>query len=87
MLGVKSTCKDRWRQVLSETDRVTDKHLLTFEAAISVNQITEMKSHNLQLVVPEGIHGTYSDKQQKWLMNVTDFMEMLLFRQRAMTWH
>lgn len=87
MLGVKSTCKDRWRQVLSEADRVTDKHLLTFEAAISVNQTTEMKSHNLQLIVPEGIHGTYSDEQQKWLMNVTDFMEMLLFRQRAMTWH
>lgn len=87
MLGVKSTCKDRWRQVLSEADRVTDKHLLTFEAAISVNQTTEMKSHSLQLVVPEGIHGTYSDEQQKWLMNVTDFMEMLLFRQRAMTWH
>lgn len=87
MLGVKSTCKDRWRQVLSEADRVTDKHLLIFEAAISVNQTTEMKSHNLQLIVPEGIHGTYSDEQQKWLMNVTDFMEMLLFRQRAMTWH
>lgn len=87
MLGVKSTCKDRWRQVLSEADRVTDKHLLTFEAAISINQTTEMKAHSLQLVVPEGIHGTYSDEQQKWLMNVTDFMEMLLFRQRAMTWH
>ncbi|MEG1426159.1 MAG: type II restriction endonuclease, partial [Oscillospiraceae bacterium] len=26
MLGVKSTCKDRWRQVLSEADRVSDKH-------------------------------------------------------------
>lgn len=87
MLGVKSTCKDRWRQVLSEADRVTNKHLLTFEAAISINQTTEMKAHSLQLVVPEGIHGTYSDEQQKWLMNVTDFMEMLLFRQRAMTWH
>ena len=87
MLAVKSTCKDRWRQVLSEADRVTDKHLLTFEAAISTNQTTEMRAHSLQLVVPEGIHGTYSDEQQKWLMNVTDFMEMLLFRQRAMTWH
>lgn len=87
MLGVKSTCKDRWRQVLSEADRVKDKHLLTFEAAISMNQTTEMKAHSLQLIVPEGIHNTYSDEQQKWLMNMTDFMEMLLFRQRAMTWH
>lgn len=86
MLGVKSTCKDRWRQVLSEAERISDKHLLTFEAAISANQTAEMKAHRLQLVVPEGIHSTYSDEQQKWLMNVTDFMEMLLFRQRAMTW-
>lgn len=87
MLGVKSTCKDRWRQVLSEADRVKNKHLLTFEAAISINQTAEMKAHSLQLVVPEGIHSTYSDEQQKWLMNVTDFAEILLFRQRAMTWH
>lgn len=87
MLGVKSTCKDRWRQVLSEADRVPNKHLLTFEAAISVNQTAEMKAHGLQLIVPTGIHDTYSDEQQKWLMSVTDFMEMLLFRQRAMTWH
>lgn len=87
MLGVKSTCKDRWRQVLSEADRIKDKHLLTFEAAISTNQTNEMKAHSLQLVVPEGIHGTYSDEQRKWLINVTDFMEMLLFRQRAISWH
>lgn len=87
MLGVKSTCKDRWRQVLSEADRIKGKHLLTFEAAISTNQTREMESHSLQLVVPETIHTTYSDEQQNWLMNVTDFMEMLLFRQKAMIWH
>ncbi|WP_419627422.1 type II restriction endonuclease, partial [Thiolapillus sp.] len=31
MLGAKSTCKDRWRQVLSEAERIPDKHLLTLE--------------------------------------------------------
>ncbi|HIT19324.1 MAG TPA: restriction endonuclease [Candidatus Fimivivens faecavium] len=87
MLGVKSTCKDRWRQVLSEADRISEKHLLTFEAAISVNQTHEMEYNHLQLVVPEAIHRTYTDTQQKWLMNVADFLEMLLFRQRAVTWH
>lgn len=87
MLGVKSTCKDRWRQVLSEADRITEKHLLTFEAAISVNQTREMEYNCLQLVVPEDIHSTYTDAQQKWLMNIADFIEMLLFRQRAGIWH
>lgn len=27
MLGAKTTCKDRWRQVLNEADRIRDKHL------------------------------------------------------------
>ena len=87
MLGVKSTCKDRWRQVLSEANRIKNKHLLTFEAAISVNQTNEMDSNNLQLVVPESIHSTYSLEQQKWLMNVTEFIEVVMFRQRAGNWH
>ena len=87
MLGVKSTCKDRWRQVLSEADRIRDKHLLTFEAAISTNQTNEMESHHLQLVVPRAIHNTYSETQQKWLMSIAEFIEVVMFRQRAMTWH
>jgi hypothetical protein len=46
MLGVKSTCKDRWRQVLAEADRINNKHLLTLEPGISENQTDEMKSKN-----------------------------------------
>jgi len=86
MLGVKSTCKDRWRQVLSEANRIPNKHLLTFEAAISANQTREMEYNNLQLVVPEAIHETYSNEQQKRLMNVSEFVEMVEFRQRAISW-
>lgn len=49
MLAVKSTCKDRWRQVLSEADRIENKHLLTLETAISINQTLEMKAKNFDL--------------------------------------
>lgn len=83
MLGVKSTCKDRWRQVLSEANRISEKHLLTLEAAISENQTNEMMYNHLQLVVPESIQTTYSSAQQKWLMSVSEFIEMLMFRQRG----
>ena len=31
MLGAKSTCKDRWRQVLAEASKIPRKHLLTLE--------------------------------------------------------
>ena len=82
MLGVKSTCKDRWRQVLSEADRIKEKHLLTLEAAISDYQIREMQERNLQLVIPKSIHSTYSDVQCKKLMSVDNFIEMVSFRQR-----
>ena len=81
MLGVKSTCKDRWRQVLTEAEKIPDKHLLTLEAAISESQTNEMQSHNLQLVVPSAIGNTYSEGQQRWLMSVEDFIQLVLTRQ------
>lgn len=86
MLGAKSTCKDRWRQVLSEANRIANKHLLTLEAAISVNQTREMEYNNLQLVIPKSIQSTYSVEQQKRLMSVAEFIEIVGFRQRAICW-
>lgn len=74
ILGVKSTCKDRWRQVLAEADRISRKHLLTLEPAISTYQTDEMISKSLQLVVPEPIQKTYTCGQQKWLFSVRDFI-------------
>lgn len=82
MLGVKSTCKDRWRQVLAEADRIENKHLLTLEAAISENQTNEMKNQKLQLVVPRMLHETYTDHQQKWLMTFEEFVQKILENQR-----
>ena len=58
MLGVKTSCKDRWRQVLSETNKIPQKHLLTLEPGISNNQTEEMQSQSLQLVVPDIIFRT-----------------------------
>lgn len=81
MLGVKSTCKDRWRQVLSEADRIQSKHLFTLEMAISKNQTDEMQRRNLQLVLPQSLHETYSDSQRSWLMNFDKFVELVLERQ------
>jgi len=83
MLGVKSTCKDRWRQVLAEADRIEHKHLLTLEAAISTNQTDEMQAKNLQLVLPRGLHGTYTAAQQAWLLDVSGFTALVRERQGA----
>ena len=81
MLGLKSSCKERWRQVLAEASRVQEKHLLTLEPGISEQQTDEMKSHQLQLVVPAPFQNTYSEKQREWLMSVKDFMSLVVARQ------
>ena len=74
MLGVKTTCKDRWRQVLAEADRIPTKHLLTLQPGISENQTQEMQSQSLQLVLPDAFHKTYTEAQQDWLMDVSGFI-------------
>ena len=80
MLGVKSTCKDRWRQILSEAKRVLEKHLFTLEPSISKSQTDEMKGSSVTLVVPQFIHETYSSDQQNWLMNLSEFINLIRSR-------
>lgn len=74
MLGAKSTCKDRWRQVLAEAEKINNKHLVTLEAGISIGQTAEMKAKNLQLVVPSSVQVTYTEAQQEWLMSLGEFI-------------
>ena len=81
MLGAKSTCKDRWRQVLSEAERIPAKHLLTLEPGISENQTDEMKAKKLQLVLPAALHETYREIQRPWLFSVSDFLKLVKQRQ------
>jgi len=81
MLAAKSTCKDRWRQALTEADRIRQKHLATLEPAISEAQTDEMRARDLQLVVPESIHETYSQTQRQWLVNLDNFISQVRAQQ------
>lgn len=85
MLGVKTTCKDRWRQILSEAGRVKEKHLFTLEQSISENQTNEMRVHKVQLVVPEPIHDTYNQNQQLALISLSEFIKMALSKQNNLS--
>jgi hypothetical protein len=82
MLGVKSTCKDRWRQVLAEADRIPSKHLFTLEPAVSDNQTAEMQAKALQLVIPEALRSSYRPAQKSWLMNLDEFVDLLKGREK-----
>jgi hypothetical protein len=53
MLACKSTCKDRWRQIINEADRIAQKHLLTLQEGASPAQLEEMAKEGVTLVVPQ----------------------------------
>lgn len=74
ILGAKTSCKDRWRQVLVEAERVKIKHLITLEPAISEDQTNQMKGMNLMLVIPTAIQPTYSASQLKFIASFKDFI-------------
>jgi hypothetical protein len=60
MLAAKTTCKDRWRQVLDEAERIRPKHLLTLEAGISSDQLKQMGESGVVLVAPRRTIETYT---------------------------
>lgn len=75
ILGAKTTCKDRWRQVLAEAKRIPRKHLITMEPAISEAQLQQMEELQLQLVVPKAIQTSYQPTQAEWLMSFREFID------------
>jgi hypothetical protein len=81
MLGVKTTLKDRWRQILTEAEKITHKHLITMEPAISRNQTNEILESKLQLVIPAPLISTFLPDQQQHLMPVSDFLALVKKKQ------
>lgn len=75
MLAVKTTCKDRWRQVNTEADRIQNKHLLTLQQGISPAQLAEMKDSGITLVVPKPLHGFYAPQNRSELWTFRRFIE------------
>lgn len=75
MLAAKTTCKDRWRQILTEADRIPCKHLVTLQQGVSLNQYSEMKQAGVILVVPEALHKSYPASVQPELVTLKSFIE------------
>jgi len=81
MLAVKRTCRDRWRQVLTEADRIDQKHLFTFQPGISEHQTAEMYGAGVRLVLPQSLFSSFTDRQIPYLINLGDFIEYVRSRQ------
>ena len=74
MLAVKTTCKDRWRQILNEARRIERKHLLTLQEGVSEKQFREMEEAQVQLVVPEPLIKSYPKSVRPHLQTLESFI-------------
>ena len=74
MLAVKTTCRDRWRQILNEAARIPTKHLLTVQEGVSETQFREMKESGVRLVVPARLRTHYPDAMRHELTSLEDFI-------------
>lgn len=76
-LGAKTTCKDRWRQVLNEANRIETKYLFTLQQGISKNQLSEMKHEHLKLVVPAAYKTSFDKEFQPEIETLASFITIV----------
>ena len=74
MLAVKTTFKDRWRQILTEADRIGTKHLLTLQEGVSESEFRAMVGKGVQLVVPEPLKEAFPSSVREHLQTVESFI-------------
>lgn len=74
-LGAKTTCKDRWRQIVGEADRIPQKHLFTLQQGISGNQLKEMKSAGVTLVVPKPYLTSFPKEHRNEIWTLDKFVK------------
>lgn len=79
MLAAKTTCKDRWRQILNEADRLRDqpKYLCTLQQGNSPQQLQEMQDENVFLVVPKPYISYYPREYRNRILTLAEFIELI----------
>jgi len=75
VVGLKTTCKDRWRQILNEGTKVPTKHLITMQRGISANQLGEMVNAGVSLIVPTSLQKQYPAKSPMHIKSIDRFIQ------------
>lgn len=78
-LAAKTTCKDRWRQILNEADRLRDenKYLCTMQQGISAAQMDEMQAEKVILVVPKPYIAAYPKDGRDRIWTIGRFVDYI----------
>lgn len=81
-LAAKTTCKDRWRQILNEANRLRDfpKYLCTLQQGVSPAQMDEMEAEKVILVVPKPYILAYPPDKRDRIWTLSKFI--LFVKQR-----
>lgn len=87
VLGAKTTCKDRWRQVLTEADRIAEKYLFTLQQGISRNQLKEMYDSKLILVVPRKYISSFPIEYRNRIKDLSGFIRIVKEKQEQIPRH
>ncbi|HWP00625.1 MAG TPA: type II restriction endonuclease [Methylococcus sp.] len=77
MLAVKTTLKDRWRQVLEEASKIRLKHLLTLDEGVSLSQYQAMKASGIELVVPQRNVAKFPEAVRLDLRTLSGFLDLV----------
>lgn len=76
-LAAKTTCKDRWRQVITEADRIPIHYLCTLQQGVSEAQMDEMQSENVILVVPKPYISAYPKNKRDRIWTLKKFIDFV----------
>lgn len=80
-LAAKTTCKDRWRQILNEANRIDKKHLFTLQQSISSQQLDEMQEEGVILVVPATNLDTFAREKRERIWTLSKFIRFIKEKQ------
>jgi len=78
-MAAKTTCKDRWRQILNEADRFKGKtkYLCTLQQGMSERQMDEMYAEKVVLVVPKPYISDYPAAKRSCILTVEQFIQQV----------
>ena len=74
VVAIKTTCRDRWRQVLREAPRVAKRYLLTTQHGMSDGQALDIAAAGIQLVVPKQLHADFAEQGAATLWTLERFL-------------
>jgi hypothetical protein len=77
MLAVKTTLKDRWRQVLQEATRLPVKHLFTLDEGVTLPTYQDMKSRGVELVVPQRRVAHFPEAVRNDVLTLGKFLDLV----------